>query len=122
MEFQAEMNNQGQMTPDQQAQQGQAMGQGQEPPRVLPPPEETTVTLSSNAQLSPASVAIMAENVIKTTPPDQLEFKISTLKEAEPLLARAVEQRIKTIQQGVKNIEPLPEQKPPRRNPAKAVV
>ena len=61
-------------------------------------------------------------NVMKTTPPEEMEFKINSLKETEPMLARAVEARIKLIQKGASGIEPLPEQKPPRRGADKAVV
>lgn len=98
-------------------------------PSVLPPPAEPpqgTVSgltqLSTNGMISPESVDLYANHFLKTTPPDEVERKLMFLKETEPVLARAIENRLKVIQQGSANMQPLPEQKPPRRSPEKAVI
>jgi hypothetical protein len=109
--------------------------QGQPPlqeqvPSVLPPPAEPrqndTISgftqLSTSGVLSPHTVDLYANHFLKTTPPDEVERKLMFLKETEPVLARAIESRLKIIQEGAKAVEPLPEQKPPRRGAEKAVI
>jgi len=93
-----------------------------EPPRLLPYPTENAVQMSSTGILSPETVELMATHFMKTTPPDQLQTKLYFMKQSEPALAAAIERRVKTIQDSSSIFEPLPEQKPPRRGPGKAVI
>jgi hypothetical protein len=57
----------------------------------------------------------MAHHMIKSTDPSMLQSQLSVLSETNPQLAKAVQQRIKLVKGQVKELKPLPEQKPPRR-------
>lgn len=91
------------------------------PPRLLAE-KPGPVQLSTSALVSPETVDLYANHFLKTTPPDQVQRKLYFLRQEEPVLAKAIEERIKTIQEGTKIMAPMPEQKPPRRGPDKATI
>jgi hypothetical protein len=105
----------------------QPEGAQEAPPAMPAPPpvllnSEFPVRTSSNAALSPSTVDLMANNFLKTTSPDEVQNKLLFMKQHEPVLASAVERRLKIISEGTRALEPLPEQKPPRRSPETAVI
>lgn len=102
-------------------QQPQANVEPQPTPRVLPEPE-SPVTLSSRGAISPTTVDFYANHFIKTTPPDEVDNQLMFLKDTEPVLARAIERRLDMVRNGAKALNPLPEQRPPRRGPETALV
>lgn len=57
----------------------------------------------------------MANHMLKSTPPDQIDSQLSALSQTNPELVKAVKGRMKMIQKQVKELKPLPDQKPPRR-------
>lgn len=56
-----------------------------------------------------------ANNMIKSTSPNDIEKRLDMLAESRPALAKAIRSRLKLIKKQVKDQKPLPEQKPPRR-------
>jgi len=66
-------------------------------------------------QTDPVILDMMANHLIKGTPPHLLEQELAALETTNPALAKKVRERIKLIQKQTADYKPLPEQKPPRR-------
>lgn len=107
------------------AQMPQQPGMMPAPGQEVPPeaaPVDLPVTTSTNSSLSPSTVDLMATHFLKTTSPDEVPNRLMFMKQSEPVLAAAIENRLKIIQQNSVDMQPMPEQKPPRRGPATAVI
>ena len=78
-------------------------------------------TNGANRLPSPGVLGFMAEHFMKSVPDHMKEQELMTLQETNPQLARAIQQRIKVIENAKKAVTALPEQKPPR-NPEKAGI
>lgn len=133
MHMKAQQKMQAAMGPQIDPNTGQPIQPGLVPPNGMVPPNEVSPVgqpqeeqmagvTAMPAMMSPEFISAMAQNVIKSTPPHELPMTISMLKETNPILARAIEDQIKMVQDQVKNIQALPEQKPPNRSPENAVI
>lgn len=77
---------------------------------------------SSGLQLpSPSILGLMAEHFMKNTPDHMKDQELMMLQETNPSLARAIQQRMKIINNARKAISAQPEQRPPR-SPEKAGI
>lgn len=70
---------------------------------------------------APGVLNSMAEHFMKETPDHMKEYELMALRQTNPQLARAIQQRMKVMQNAQKVLKSLPEQKPPR-NPEKAGI
>jgi hypothetical protein len=68
----------------------------------------------SNIDHSAATLDMMAEAFLKTTPPDMMDDMLQRISKKTPQLAAAVMRRQKKYADSSRGIKPLPEQKPPR--------
>ncbi len=96
--------------------------QGAAAPPGAPQQQGGMPTMATPLALSPELLSAMANNLIKSTPPNEIDMTVSMLKETNPILARAVEQQLKMIRKQVADIQAMPDQKPPTRGPEKAVI
>lgn len=121
MKLQSEM---GMMAPqiDPAQVQQQAPQRAQGPMNVLPGGSTTATVGQAGDQMPPEMLDMAAESFMKTTPPNEVEGTLNILQQTNPMLARAVKQRMTMIQKQTKEIQALPEQKPPTRSPGKAVI
>jgi len=92
-------------------------GSGSQSDQMLP-----STQTQVNGIPNQAMVDMQANNIIKTTPPDQIDFRIATLQQQDPVLAQMVKQKLATMKQHQTAITPLPEQKPPTRGPETAMI
>lgn len=69
----------------------------------------------SGVKFDQKTLESMAHHMIKSTDPSMLQSQLSVISQTNPQLAKAVQQRIKMVKGQVKELKPLPEQKPPRR-------
>ena len=68
----------------------------------------------SNLQLSSSMLDMMADNTLKSTPPEMMDDMMQRLVKSNPQLAAAIVKRQKTGSMATAAAKPLPEQKPPR--------
>lgn len=100
--------------PQQEQPQGaQGPQQGQSAPTT-----QARVNGAQNQQM----VDMQANNIIKTTPPDQIEYRIATLRQQDPVLAQMVKRKLANMKKFQIPDQPLPDQKPPTRGPEKAQI
>jgi hypothetical protein len=132
MQLQAEQNDLALKA--QQAQSEAAMQAGQpmvatpaQPNAAAPsatfpgPPPGNNGTSGGPPLPSPSILGLMAEHFMKNTPDNMKDQELIALQETNAPLARAIQQRMKVIQNASKAVTALPEQKPPR-NPARAGI
>jgi hypothetical protein len=82
------------------------------------PTTQAQVNGAPNQQM----VEMQANNIIKMTPPDQMDFKISTLRQQDPVLSQMVKDKLAQMKRYAIPDQPLPDQKPPRRGPETAMI
>lgn len=132
MQLQQEQNDQALAAQQAQSeaamQQGQPMQEGgqQTAPNPAAPgaafPGNNGTSGGNGIPLPPPSIlGLMAEHFMKNTPDQMKEHELMALQETNPHLARAIQQRMKVIDNAKKAISAQPEQKPPR-NAAKAGI
>jgi hypothetical protein len=68
----------------------------------------------SKLQLSSSMLDMMADNTLKSTPPEMMDDMMQRLVKSNPQLAAAIVKRQKTGSMATAAAKPLPEQKPPR--------
>lgn len=108
IKFQNEMNP----SPEQQAQDAAEQNQ-----------QQMDSAQQNQSVYGPELLSAMANHFLKTTPAHEQAHTLNLLKQTDPILARAIEDRTKMIgDQGKDVMKPLPEQKPPTRGPDKAVI
>jgi hypothetical protein len=78
-------------------------------------PQAQQAAPADAAQMDPVMLDMMANHIIKGTPPHLIEMELQGLESSNPALAKAVRARLRTMQQQTASLNPLPEQKPPRR-------
>jgi len=91
---------------------GASDGDGADQTQSTEPPQTAT---DEGMLQDPVLLDMMANHVIKGTPPHLIEMELQALESTNPALAKAVRARIKRIQTQTDSLTPLPEQKPPRR-------
>jgi hypothetical protein len=64
---------------------------------------------------NPGLLDMVADNFLKTRDPLSQQQEMSQIEQSNPALAKAIRQRMKAISRQVSGMQPLPEQKPPRR-------
>jgi len=117
----------------QAAQQQQQMAQQQPgavdengqpvPPPALPPPDPQAQPTETKPGIPPpALLNLMAEHFMKGTPDHLKEQELMAMDETNPPLVKQIRLRMKMMDNAQKAIKALPEQKPPRRGPGKAVI
>jgi len=109
---------------EQAAAQGQPMQEGGSP-QAEPNPAAPGAAFPGNNGAgrlpAPNVLGLMAEHFMKNVPDHMKQQELLTLQETNPTLARAIQQRVKIIENAKKAVTALPEQKPPR-NPEKAGI
>ncbi len=68
----------------------------------------------SKLQFSSSMLDMMADNTLKSTPPEMMDDMMQRLGKSNPQLAAAILKRQKTTTQASSATKPLPEQRPPR--------
>ena len=64
---------------------------------------------------SPHILDGLANNFLKTVPPNRIDQELDMMEETNKPLVKAIKARMKLITKQTKDIKPLPESKPPRR-------
>jgi hypothetical protein len=108
------------MTPGQQP--GQAQSQEGQSMENQAPGGQSPVLTAGGLAPSPELMESLVNNFLKSTPPNEIGSTLNMIKETNPMLARAIEDKVKMIHQQVETAQPLPEQRPPRRGAGKAVI
>lgn len=68
----------------------------------------------SSYDISASTLDLMAENFMKSTPPDMMDDMMQRISKKTPQLAAAVARRQRKYSDSGRGVKPLPEQKPPR--------
>jgi hypothetical protein len=105
---------------------GQATAPGPSPQELLESPPEAIVKppgLNGNGfHESPLLLDLKATNFMKTTQPQDMDYRLAELGQQNPILAKLVSKKLDSVNRMTESLQPLPEQKPPRRGPGKAVI
>jgi hypothetical protein len=95
------------------------------PPMQQGPPQGATEPMTQarvNGAPNQMMLDMQANNIIKTTPPDQMDFRIAQLRQQDPMLSSMLKQKLGNMKKFQTSAQPLPEQKPPRAGPENAQI
>jgi hypothetical protein len=114
---QAQMAQQQGEMDQQRAQMDQEKQQkGRQPKAQQPAPAEPV-----DFQTNQVVTDLRAEHFLKSVPPNEVDHQLNVLNQSNPVLAGTIRAKLKMMQDN-QIAQPLPDQKPPRRSPATAVI